>query len=210
MGNQLETKNFNMVYQFKITLKNISPPIWRRISVPSSYTFWDLHVAIQDAFGWDGYHLHNFTKKDPQTGKLNIIEVPSEDSIGNSMRMVSFDETKEKISDWFSKAGTALNYTYDFGDDWEHEVKLEEVLPREKNKRYPSCIGGKRACPPEDCGGPWGYKEFLVAIKNKKHERHIEMTEWIGGDFDPEYFDISEVSFEDPKEAWETYNDFIE
>ncbi len=72
------------------------------------------------------------------------------------------------------------------------------------------CIDGKRTCPPEDCGGPWGYKEFLKAIKDPRHKRHEEMTEWIGGDFDPEYFNISEVFFDDPKKAWKTYNEFIE
>jgi len=206
----LKTKSLNMVYQFKVTLKNISPSVWRRILVPSSYTFWDLHVAIQDAFGWDCYHLHNFIKKDQRTGKLNIIEVQSENSVGNSIRTASFDEAKEKISDWLSKESITFNYVYDFGDDWEHEIKLEKILPREKNAKYPSCTGGKRACPPEDCGGPWSYKRFISAIKNKNHERHIEMTEWIGGDFDPEYFDVSEVFFGDPKEAWKTYNEFTE
>ena len=90
------------------------------------------------------------------------------------------------------------NYTYDFGDNWEHKIPLEKILPRDKNIEYPACIAGKRACPPEDCGGIWGYEEFLEAINNPDHEEHEEMLEWVGGEFDPEHFDVSEVSFDDP------------
>ena len=90
------------------------------------------------------------------------------------------------------------NYTYDFGDNWEHKIQLEKILPRDKNIEYPACIAGKRACPPEDCGGIWGYEEFLEAINNPDHEEHEEMLEWVGGEFNPEHFDVNEVSFDDP------------
>lgn len=88
-------------------------------------------------------------------------------------------------------------YVYDFGDSWEHEIRLEKILPREKRK-YPACIAGKRACPPEDCGGIWGYEEFLEIIKDPEHEEYEDMLDWVGGEFDPEHFDIEDVQFDDP------------
>jgi len=108
-----------------------------------------------------------------------------------------FSEHHQKIADWFSMENRIANYTYDFGDNWEHKIQLEKILPWDKNIEYPACIAGKRACPPEDCGGIWGYKEFLEAINNPDHEEHEEMLEWVGGEFDPEHFDVKEVSFDD-------------
>ncbi|KUK38942.1 MAG: Plasmid pRiA4b ORF-3 family protein [Synergistales bacterium 54_24] len=187
-------KRFNNVYQFKITLRDIKPPIWRRIQVPETYTFWDLHVAIQDAMGWTDSHLHEFKIKDPKTGKMVNIGIPDEDRMYKIL-----PEWKVKISKFFSEENPRANYTYDFGDDWRHLIQLEKIQPREKGVDYPRCIGGRRACPPEDCGGPWGYVELLEAIRDPEHEEHEEMLEWLGGEFDPEYFDIDEVEFTDPE-----------
>lgn len=92
------------------------------------------------------------------------------------------------------------DYIYDFGDGWEHRIESEKILPRDENIEYPICIAGKRACPPEDCGGIWGYKEFLEAIRDPEHENHEELLEWVGGEFDPEAFDPKKVYFEDPDE----------
>lgn len=187
-------KKFERVYQFRITLKGSKPPIWRRIQVPETYTFWDLHVAIQDAMGWKDYHLHVFEVVDPST-VINVkIGIPEEE----------YEETlpgwKQRIADYFSTENESANYTYDFGDNWEHKIQLEKILSRERDVDYPVCIGGKRACPPEDCGGVRGYEEFLDAIKNPKHEEHEEMLEWVGGEFDPEHFDVGEIVFDDPDE----------
>lgn len=186
-------KKFNQVYQFKITLKGTKPPMWRRIQVPETYTFWDLHVAIQNAMGWEDYHLHEFEMIDLSTGFERNIGIPDE----------YFDSEvlqgwKQKIADYFSMENPKADYTYDFGDDWEHNIQLEKILPREKGVNYPICIKGKRACPPEDCGGVWGYEELLEAIKDPKHKEHEEMLEWVSDEFDPEYFDIEEVVFDDP------------
>lgn len=186
-------KKFNQVYQFKITLKGIKPPIWRRIQVPETYTFWDLHVAIQDAMGWSDYHLHEFEVNDLSTGLKQNIGIPDED-FGREV----LPGWKQKIADYFSMENPKADYVYDFGDNWEHIIQLEKILPREKGVNYPICIKGKRACPPEDCGGIWGYEEFLEAIKDPKHQEHEEMLEWIGGEFNPEHFDIEEVVFDDP------------
>lgn len=191
-------KKFNRVYQFKIVLQGIRPSIWRRIQVPETYTFWDLHVAIQDAMGWLDYHLHQFEMRHPSTGKHVIIGTPYEEDIVFKNEIIS--EHRQKISNWFSMENREAEYIYDFGDNWHHKVILEKILPRNEKIKYPICIDGKRACPPEDCGGVWGYKEFLKAIKNPDHERHEELLEWIGGEFDPEYFNPEEVIFDDPDE----------
>ena len=143
------------IYQFKITLQDIKPPIWRRIQVPSTYTFWDLHVAIQDAMGWQDYHLHEFQMKD-LSGKKLFVGIPSgeDDFMGDFMgpRKV-LPGWKHKVSKFISIEQTTFLYVYDFGDDWHHTIKLEKVLPAEEAVSYPRCIGGKRNSPPEDCGG---------------------------------------------------------
>jgi hypothetical protein len=186
-------KRFNQVHQFKITLRGSRPPIWRQIQVPETYTFWDLHVAIQDSMGWLDYHLHEFEMVNPSTGLRVNIGMPGED-FGREV----LPGWKQKIAEYFSMENQLANYTYDFGDNWEHEIQLEKILQREKNINYPVCIKGKRACPPEDCGGIWGYEDFLKIIKNPNHKEHREMLEWIGGEFDPERFDAKEVVFDDP------------
>jgi hypothetical protein len=192
------TKKNEKVYQFKITLKGIRPPIWRRIQVPETYSFWDLHVAIQDSFGWMDYHLHNFEILNPRTGELEEIGIPNDGGWGSVEILAGW---KRKISRYFP--GKTLNkaiYTYDFGDTWKHEVRLEKILPRDPNAKYPVCTGGRRACPPEDCGGIWGYEDLLAIIMDPEHEQHEEMVEWVGEHFDPEDFDINEIHFDDPKD----------
>jgi len=186
-------KKFDQVYQFKITLRDIKPPIWRRIQVPETYTFWDLHVAIQDAMGWSDYHLHEFEMVGPSTGLKVNIGIPDED-FGREI----LPGWKQKIADYFSVENRSADYTYDFGDNWEHIIKLEKILPRDKNIDYPICIAGKRACPPEDCGGIWGYENFLEIINDPDNKEYEDMIEWAGGEFDPEHFDVKEVSFDDP------------
>ncbi|HAF50353.1 MAG TPA: hypothetical protein DCL04_04490 [Synergistaceae bacterium] len=191
-------KKFAHVYQFKITLKGSKPPIWRRIQVPETYTFWDLHVAIQNAMRWGGGHLHAFEMRHPVTGERMTIKTIYEDDLFLGREVIS--EHAQKIANWFSMENRVANYIYDFGDGWEHRIELEKILPRDENIEYPICIAGKRACPPEDCGGIWGYGEFLEAIRNPEHERHEELLEWVGGEFDPERFDPKNVYFEDPEE----------
>jgi hypothetical protein len=173
----------------------VTGPIWRRIQVPETYTFWDLHVAIQDAMGWLDYHLHEFEMINPSTNSKVIIGIPIDDDFFD--RDV-FPGWNQKITDYFSMENSKANYTYDFGDDWRHKIQLEKILPRVQIVNYPICIKGKRACPPEDCGGIWGYEELLEIIKNPEHEEYEQMLKWLGGDFDPEHFDVKEISFDDP------------
>lgn len=187
---------YKNIYQFKITLLNVKPPIWRRIQVPESYSFWDLHVAIQDAMGWYDCHLHGFrfTPKDNPSGAIDI-GLPDPEWEGDKV----LPDWKIDIKDWFNEKRKICRYEYDFGDGWQHEVLLEKILPREPGVVYPLCTAGKRACPPEDIGGTWGFKDFIKIMANPKHKRHKEMAEWWGDDsFDSEYFDCSEVEFDDP------------
>lgn len=188
-------KKFDRVYQFKIVLKDIKPPIWRRIQVPETYTFWDFHVAIQDVMGWEDYHLHEFEMINPFIGEKVRIGLPHGDYDWSRETLPGW---KQKISEYFSMENRLAIYTYDFGDNWEHIIKLEKIIPRKVNTEYPVCIAGERACPPEDCGGPWGYEEFLRIIRNPKHKEHKEMLKWIGDKFDPERFDLKEIKFDDP------------
>lgn len=192
-------KKFERVCQFKITLKGIRPPIWRRIQVPETYTFWDLHVAIQDAMSWVDYHLHRFEIINPSTDMKEEIGIPDEDF---ELDREVLPGWRRKIADYFAMDNTKAAYTYDFGDNWEHMIKLEKIVPRDKDIKYPICIAGKRASPPEDCGGIWGYGDFLEIIMNPNHEKYEEMLGWAGGEFQPEQFEVKEVHFDDPDERW--------
>jgi hypothetical protein len=187
-------KKFDQVYQFKIILSDIKPPIWRRIQIPETYSFWDLHVAITDAMGWADYHLHEFRTKDPSTTQEVRIGNPIDEDWG----ITTLPEHKQKISKYFSLDNKKAVYLYDFGDGWHHIIQLEKIIPREKNTNYPKCVAGKRACPPEDCGAIPGYENILKIIKNPKHKEYKETIKWLGGKYDPEQFDINEVHFDDP------------
>jgi len=194
-------KKFDNVYQFKITLEGIKPPIWRRIQVPGTYSFWDLHVAVQDAMGWQDCHLHAFDVVDPSTGARARFGIPVGGPVDIEEALPGWEHY---ISDFFSTENPSAGYEYDFGDGWTHKVELEKILPRQRNVGYPRCTAGKRACPPEDCGGPWRYWEFLEAVKDPGHEEHESMMERIGGEFDPEDFDPEDVEFDDPDKRWKT------
>jgi hypothetical protein len=191
-------KKFDQVYQFKIVLKDIKPSIWRKIQVPKTYTFWDFHVAIQDSMGWFDGHLHEFEITNPLTGLKTLIGIPEEEFADYKV----LPGRKIKIADYFLGENKSANYIYDFGDNWEHEIILEKILPKENNLTYPLCIKGERACPPEDCGGSYGYDNFLEIIRNPNDEQHEEMLEWIGGKFDSEHFDPKKVVFDDPAERF--------
>ena len=192
-------KTFERLYQFKITLKGIEPPVWRRIQVPETYSFWDLHVALQDAMGWQDCHLHDFTVINPRTLAKERLGIPDEDDDFELNILADRDHT---IADYFFSQYRTAAYVYDYGDNWEHEIKFEKTVPRDKGKKYPRCLAGERACPPEDCGGVYGYQEFLEAIMDPGHDRHQELLFWIGPDFEPERFSPKKVHFDDPRQRW--------
>jgi hypothetical protein len=170
------------VYQLKITLKDTKPPIWRRVLVPNC-PLDTLHDVIQVAMGWDDDHLHEF-----EIDGERYTDEASASEMGGEVD-AEFD-----LDDLITKEKTKFTYHYDFGDDWRHEILVEKILPAGKGVAFALCVDGKRACPPEDCGGPWGYADFVDAIGNPSHERHEELLEWVGGEFDPEAFDPEEVN----------------
>ncbi len=192
-------KKFENIYQFKITLTGIEPSIWRRIQVPETYSFWDLHVAIQDAMGWLDYHIHDF--QIPKIGKKEIIKIGMPDDDDETFGIKVLPDHLQKISDHFSMKNKKAIYLYDYGDGWTHEVLLEGILTKD-DVEYPICIAGERACPPEDCGGVWGYMDIIKVLKKgAKNEDERETLEWLG-DHDPEDFDPENVKFEDPKKRY--------
>lgn len=189
------------VYQFKVVLLGVAPPIWRAIQVPETYSFWDLHVALQDAMGWLDYHLHLFRVNKPVTGEVVQIGIPDDDPFeGDEPTLPGWNVP---IAPYFPHPGVVARYDYDFGDGWEHEITLEAIVPRQRGKKYPLCLGGARACPPEDCGGVGGYEDLLAVIYDPTHEEYESTLQWLGGRFEPEKFNPSRVRFDDPRRRWQ-------
>jgi hypothetical protein len=173
------------VFQLKVTLLDTKPPIWRRVLVDGGSTLDHLHEVIQAAFGWWNYHLHEF-----EVGRTRYGVPDPDEDWGEPRR----DERRTRL-DALAGEGSSFRYTYDFGDGWDHNIAVEKVLPADSTPTLPACIDGRRACPPEDCGGTWGYRELLEILANPTHPEHDERSEWIGRPFDAEAFDPSE--FED-------------
>lgn len=170
------------VYQIKVTLKNFRPPIWRRLLITSDTTLPKFHIILQKAMGWTNSHLHEFKVGATHYGEPD----PDFDSIQDEFHVrLSKIVTREKIK---------FSYIYDFGDDWLHDILVEKILPMEAGRSYPRCIKGKRACPPEDIGGVWGYGDFLEIMQDPEHPEYEDMSDWIGGEFDAEYFDLDEIN----------------
>jgi hypothetical protein len=172
------------VYQIKVTLSGSEPPIWRRLLVSSSTSLAELHRILQVAMGWTDDHLHGF---EPAQRRLRGRPEPADD--------LDFDdEERVRLDQALPREKSALVYMYDFGDSWAHDIVVEKVLPSSDGVNVPSCIGGERACPPEDCGGIWGYDDLLDAIRDPEHPEHEEKLEWVGDEFDPERFDADAVN----------------
>jgi Plasmid pRiA4b ORF-3-like protein len=182
MADQLQS-TAESVYQLKITLQDFRPPIWRRLQVKSNITLGKLHQIIQASMGWTNSHLHGFSIGGVEYGQ----PLPE---LGLDIK----NEQRVKLSKVVTGEKRKFFYTYDMGDSWEHEILVEKVLPHDPLVRYPVCLTGKRACPPEDCGGVWGYAEFLEAIQQPDHPEHESMLEWVGGAFDSEFFDLDAVN----------------
>ncbi len=194
------SKKINEVYQFKITLTGSYPFIWRRILVPSHYSFWDFHVAIQGAMGWLDCHLHSFTVKDPVTKSKVVIGIPSKEHPVSDNKVLK--DHKVKISEYFSENNRDAGYEYDFGDSWTHRIRFEKTIKAAAGKKYPKCIDGEFACPPEDCGMIAGFYRLVSVLKDAKNDEYNEMIEWLGGEFDPDKFDPKDVTFDDPEERF--------
>jgi hypothetical protein len=170
------------VFQVKITLDGVAdPPVWRRLLVPADIRLDRLHQVIQVAMGWEDYHLHVFSDGRTQYG------IPDPE--------LGFrDERKATLRDLAGGEGGRVRYTYDFGDDWKHDVVVEKLLAAEPGMGYPVCVAGAGACPPEDCGGVWGYAHLREILADPADEEHDDMLAWLGlgkaADFDPDRFDV--------------------
>ncbi len=173
----------NSIYQLKVTLKDSHPAVWRRIQVADNIVLPQLHGVLQLAMGWTNSHLHSF-----QVGEQTFAKPSPEDYIPVvDYRTVRLNQIAPKAKDRFA-------YLYDFGDSWVHEIVVEKILPPDEKVEYPRCLDGRRACPPEDVGGVWGYADFVKAFRNSRHPEHDEMLQWVGGAFDPEQFDLNGVN----------------
>ena len=181
----MSVKRLRNTYQLKVTLNGAKPPIWIRILVPNDIQLGKLHIVLQVLMGWTNSHLHQFV-----SGRT-FYGIQDDEF---SFEMEVEDENKYKLNQLLISEKDSFKYEYDFGDGWEHKIVLEKILPYEKDKQLPRCIKGKRACPPEDCGGIWGYQELLDILKNPEHTEYEDMVEWLGGEFDSEAFSISETN----------------
>ena len=173
------------IYQLKITLKDVKPLIWRRLMVKGDITLYRLYIILLEVMGWSGGHLHGFRIKGRHYGKPD----PEFDSFDEII-----DEKRFKLKNVIQDEKEKFTFEYDFGDGWEHEVVVEKILPYKQGIKCPVCLKGARACPPEDCGGTGGYKNFLKAILDPNHPEHESSMERMGGSFDSERFDLEKVN----------------
>jgi hypothetical protein len=174
------------ILQVKIKLLGVSkPPVWRRLLVPAEIRLDHLHAVIQVAMGWSDYHMHVFST---DAGEYGVLDP----------ELGFLDERRTTLSRLLSEPGDRIRYTYDFGDDWEHEIMLEKVIGADPEQRYPTCVTGKGACPPEDCGSVWGYARLREVLADPSDEEHASMLEWLelesGSDFDAAAFEIDAVN----------------
>lgn len=174
----------SQVFQLKVTLQEVEPPVWRRLLVPGGLTLAQLHRVLNEAMGWTDSHLHVFKAGDRHFGD------PRADDAGE----LGFEDERRMTLERLGALLDFLVYAYDFGDGWEHTVLVEQVVEPDAREHYPLCTAGARACPPEDCGGPHAYADLLEALDDPEHERYDEFLTWVGGVFDPEGFDVNRTN----------------
>jgi Plasmid pRiA4b ORF-3-like protein len=171
----------DVIVQIKIKLLGVTkPPVWRRLQVRADTRLDQLHQVIQAALGWENYHMHVFSLGEQRFG------IPDPE-LGFS------DERQVTLGELIAGAGDRFRYTYDFGDDWQHEILVEDLLDPDPETQYPILVAAKGACPPEDCGGPWGYANLRAILADPSHDQHQAMLEWLGLN-DPSEFDPAAVA----------------
>ena len=201
---------FKNIFQFKCILLHTKSPVWRRLQVPESYTFYDLHVAIQDAMDWLDYHLHCF--RIPGIGTLeDIAHIECPWGEPWEMDPAWLFTTEVPLTDYLKRPSDRAIYNYDYGDNWEMSITLEKILPKTKNTKYPVCIGGKLAAPPEDCGSIPGYYRCIEAFEaadeleqrpdTEKNGELRDLLVWFG-DWNPYVFDPKKIQFENPRDRF--------
>lgn len=176
------------IYQLKITLRGSKPPIWRRFQVPGDAELDWLHGILQTVMGWYDAHLHMYS-----ANGIRYSEPDEFDALG-AFDPGTKDEARVQLRQIAPGAGAKFIYEYDFGDGWEHTVLVEKILQPDPDIDYPVCLAGRRACPPEDCGGMWSYYQLLDALRDPRHPEHAELLGWAGGPIDPEAFSVDTVN----------------
>lgn len=171
------------VYQIKIVLINSKPLIWRRVLVEPDMTLEEIHYVVQTTMPWTNSHLHQFHARDGARYADPAFELDD-----------TADETRVRLDELLVKPKDRIVYEYDFGDGWNHAIELEKIVAREPKQKLPVCVAGKRAAPPDDCGGVWGYEHLLEVLADPDHEEHEDLSEWVGGQFDAEAFDLKDVN----------------
>jgi len=172
------------IYQLKVTLAEVGPPVWRRIRVRGDLSLERLHAVVQRAMGWHDSHLHEWTVEGRRYGQPEADEPEYE---ADDERKVTFREAAPVTRSRFE-------YLYDLGDSWTHEVVVEKIEPPDPQFRFAECLGGERACPPEDCGGLHGYYNLIKTLADLKNPEREEMLEWLGAEWDAERFDLAEIN----------------
>jgi hypothetical protein len=185
--------------QYLVVLAGTDPLVWRRIRIPATYSFWDLHVAVQDAMGWLDCHLHQFRVLDPRSGTTVLIGIP-DDEVPNDRSVVA--GWREFPLDYTTGDAPPMHYVYDFGDDWHHALLFEGFQQADGRRRKPQCVAGAGACPPEDSGGADSYAMLLAAMADSAHPEHKDALAALGGALDPTSFSVADVRFDDPKKRW--------
>jgi hypothetical protein len=182
------------IFELEIVLEAVEPPVWRRVQVPGEVSLAVLHEVVQSAMGWTNSHLHEFEIE----GRRYGLPDPDWDD---------HDVTDEATSKLFRvvKQGDRFGYLYDFGDSWAHRLTVEKITSPEPGVRYPRCVSGQGACPPEDVGGPWGYEEFQAVLADPSHPEHDERLEWAGVLVDPNRLDLDEADQALQRLAWRPF-----
>ena len=184
--NDSMTQPLRHIYQLKISLLGIRPPIWRRFLISDSTTLKELHEVIQIVMGWTNSHLYQFMAGPKRYGESD----PDLDEL--DIDLIDADSTK--LSTVMRKEKMKIKYEYDFGDGWIHDILLEKKLEFDLEQKLPYCVTGRRGCPPEDVGGVWGYQNFLDIYQKEQHPEHDEMLEWVGDYYQPENIDLEEIN----------------
>jgi hypothetical protein len=181
-----QLKNLDKIYQIKVWLLEVNPLIWRRFLIPANVTLHRLHLVLQDVMGWQNYHLYQF-----KIGKKKY-STPDPD---NDFYELDFKNSyRVKLGNVAREKGSIFEYEYDFGDSWEHQLLVEDIIDRDPDKQYPLCIAGENASPHEDSGGPHGYTEMLEIIKNPYHKEFHSTRTWLGKKFDTNKFDLKLIN----------------
>jgi hypothetical protein len=185
---RIAPRSTNVIVQIKVKLLGVSkPPVWRQLQLPADTRLDHLHDIIVAAFGWENYHMHMFTSGADEFGELDP-------------ELEFNDERRVSLGQLIGGIGDRLRYTYDFGDDWEHQIVVEDLLDPDPEIHYPVLVAAKGACPPEDCGGPWGYTDLKAILADPSHGQHQETVDWLGLDntteFDPNAIATDHTEYE--------------